>query len=204
MVHLHRFSSLTVGPVWPKLPVPVPKIFVFSPTLLSSNQNFGRNANGSFRCDWKRYFNRTMLLHFVFITPLIKRVWFGKWKALIACDAGGPRTHSLDHWYSPSSLRIAHVRYIKILTWLRGFLVIFLHLVRFGFLCARVSSGNCETMESWKFATLTLKPRSHVRILKYRTWAISAQKLLCTNSQTLYTAVSYFLINQSNYRPLSY
>ena len=31
-----------------------------------------------------------------------------------------------------------------------------------------------------KIATLTLKPRSHVRILKYRTWAISAQKLLCT------------------------
>ena len=125
MVHLQRWSSWTVGPVRPKLPVPFPKIFVFSPTLLSSNQNFGRNANGSFRCDWKRYFNRTMLLHFVFITPLIMRVWFGKWKALIACDAGGPRTHSLDHWYSPSNLRIAHVRYIKILTWLRGL----------GFLC---------------------------------------------------------------------
>ena len=27
---------------------------------------------------------------------------------------------------------------------------------------------------------MTLKPRSHVRILKYRTRAISAQKLLCT------------------------
>ena len=37
------------GPVRPKLPVPFPKIFVFSPTLLSSNQNFGRNANGSLR-----------------------------------------------------------------------------------------------------------------------------------------------------------
>ena len=107
------------------------------------------------------------------------------------------RTQRLDHWYSPSSLRIAHVRYIKILTWLRGFLVIFLYLVRFGFLCARVSSGNCETIESWKFATLTLKPQSRVRILKYRTWTISAQKLLCTNSQTLYSVVSYFLINQS-------
>ena len=181
-------ASWTVGPVRPKLPVPIPKLFVFSPTLLSSNHNFGRNANGSFRCDWKRCFNRTMSLHFVLIIPLI---------ALIACDAGGPRTHRLDHWYSPSSLRIAHVRYIKILTWLRGFLIIFLYLVRFGFLCARVSSGNCETMESWKFATLTLKPQSRVRILKYRTWTISAQKLLCTNSQTLYSAVSYFLINQS-------
>ena len=48
-----------------------------------------------------------------------------------------------------------------------------------------------------KFAILSLKPRSHVRILKYRTWAISAQKLLYTNSQTLHTVVSYFVINQS-------
>ena len=197
MVHLRMWSSWTVAPVRPKLTVPFPEIFVFSPTLLSSNQNVGRNANGSFRCDWKRCFNRTMSLHFVLIIPLIMRVWFDKWKALIACDAAGPRTHSLDHWYSPSSLRIAHDRYIKILTWLRGFLVIFLYLVRFGFLCARVSSGNYETMKSWKFATLTLKARRHVRILKYRTWAIRAQKLLCTNSQTLITAVSYFLINQS-------
>ena len=164
MVHLQRWSSWMAGPVRPKLPVPFPKKFVFSPTLLSSNQNFGRNANGSFRWDWKRCFNRTMSLHFVSIIPLIMRVKFGKWKELIACNAAGP----LDHWYSLSSLRIAHVRCIKILTWLRGFV------------CARVSSGNCETMESWKFATLTLKPRSHVRILKYRTWAISAQKLLCT------------------------
>ena len=122
-------------------------------------------------------------------------VW--QMETFIASVAAAPRTHRLDYWYSSSSLRIAHVRYIKILTWLRGFLVIFLYLVRFGFLCARVSSGNCETMESWKFGTLTLRPRSHVRILKYRKWAISGQKLLCTNSQTLYTAVSYFLINQS-------
>ena len=57
-----------------------------------------------------------------------------------------------------------------------------------------------EIARQWsreKFAILTLKPRSHVRILIYRTWAISAQKLLCTNSQTLYTAVSHSLINQS-------
>ena len=38
MVHLQRWSSWTAGPVRPKLPVPFPKIFVFSPTLLSSNQ----------------------------------------------------------------------------------------------------------------------------------------------------------------------
>ena len=31
-----------------------------------------------------------------------------------------------------------------------------------------------------KYRKMTRKPRSHVRILKYRTWAISAPKLLCT------------------------
>ena len=100
------------------------KIFVSSPTLLSSNQNFGRNANGSFRCDWKRCFNRTMSFHFLLMIPLIMSVSFCKYKALTACVAAAPSTHRLDHWYSSSSLRIAHVRYMKILTWLRGFLVI--------------------------------------------------------------------------------
>ena len=43
---------------------------------------------------------------------------------------------------------IAQVWYIKILTWLQGFLAII--YIWFGFLCAQVSFGNCETMESWK------------------------------------------------------
>ena len=68
---------------------------------------------------------------------------------------------------------ITHVRYtcIKILTWLRGFRVIL--LIWFDFLCAQISSENFETME-WKKknAILTLKPRSHVRILIYQTRAI--------------------------------
>ena len=34
-----------------------------------------------------------------------------------------------------------------------------------GFLCAQVSSGNCETMEPQKFAILTLKPRIQLKIL---------------------------------------
>ena len=78
---------------------------------------------------------------------------------------------------------IAHVRCIKILTWLRGFLGIFLYLVWFsifglvfyiwfGFLCAQVYKGNCKTMEWWKIAILTLKSWSHVRIVTYRMWAI--------------------------------
>ena len=67
-------------------------------------------------------------------------------------------------------LPIALVRYVKILTWLRGFLFIFLYLVWFSLF--QVSNGNCETMESWKVAILTIQPQSHVRILIYRTWAI--------------------------------
>ena len=41
---------------------------------------------------------------------------------------------------------IAHVRCIKILTRVRGFLVTF--FIWFGLLCDLVSSGNYETMES--------------------------------------------------------
>ena len=41
----------------------------------------------------------------------------------------------------------------------------------FGFLCAQVSSGYFETKSREKFSILSLKPRSHVRILIYRTWA---------------------------------
>ena len=60
-----------------------------------------------------------------------------------------------------------YVRYIKILTWLQGFLVIFLYLVRF-YLC----SSLARQRRSEKFGILSLKPGSHVRILIYRTWAI--------------------------------
>ena len=54
----------------------------------------------------------------------------------------------------------------KILTWLRGFLVIFLHLVLFS-LCSslfwELRHNGCRE----KFVILTLKPRSHFRILIY-------------------------------------
>ena len=153
LVHLQRWSSWTVGLVRPKLPVPLPKIFVSSPTLLSRNQNFGPNTNGSFQCDWKRCFNRTMLFHLVFMIPLIMSVWCGKWKALIACVAAAPRTHLLDHWYSSSSLRKAHVRYIKILTWLWGFLVIFLYLAWFSLRSSLfwklLNNGVVKNLQFW-------------------------------------------------------
>ena len=44
----------------------------------------------------------------------------------------------------------------------------------------QVSFGNCETVEptsAEKFAILSLKPRSYVRILIYRTWVIVVTEL---------------------------
>ena len=84
----------------------------------------------------------------------------------------------------------------KVVTWFRGFLVIFLHLVWFS-LCVSLFLEIARQWSREKFAILIPKPRGHVRIFIYRTRAISAQKPLCTNSQTLYTAVSYFPFNQS-------
>ena len=46
-----------------------------------------------------------------------------------------------------TALLIANVRYMKVLTQLRGFLVKHVYLW-FGFLRAQVRSGNCQTMES--------------------------------------------------------
>ena len=90
------------------------------------------------------------------------------------------------HWGQGKNWPIAHVRYIKFLTWLRGFLVIFLYLV--WFLCA---PGNCETMEWWIFAILTLKPRSHVGILIY-----IKRGLLLTGASLVTIPVFVLRINQ--------
>ena len=182
-------------------PDPFSKLFVSSPTLLSSNQNFGRNVNGSFRCNWKHCFNRTMSFHFLLMIPLIMSVWFCKYKALIACVAAAPSTHRLDHWYSSSSLRIAHVRYMKILTWLRGFLAIsfIFGLVFF------VLKSLLEIARQWsheKFAILTPKPRSHVSRLSYIERGLLVHKSYC--ALTRRPSIQRFLIFHStnrNYRP---
>ena len=56
-------------------------------------------------------------------------------------------------------------------------------VIKFGLVqCAhvQVSFGNCETVEptsAEKFAILSLKPRSYVRILIYRTWVIVVTEL---------------------------
>ena len=67
---------------------------------------------------------------------------------------------------------IAHVRYVKILTWLPGFLVIFLFLVWFSLLLKSLL-GIARQWSFEKFAILTLKPWSFVRVLIYRRWAMN-------------------------------
>ena len=61
---------------------------------------------------------------------------------------------------------IAHAWCIKILTWLQGFLVIFLYLVLF-FFTLRSFRGIARQWSREKFENLilSLKPRSYVRIL---------------------------------------
>ena len=87
-------------------------------------------------------------------------------------------------------LGIAHVQYIKILTWLRGFRV---KIVRFSRLHAlsRNSQKRPEHEENQtEYRKMNRKPRSHVRILPviliYRTWAIKLFLLkLCERKNAL-------------------
>ena len=70
-----------------------------------------------------------------------------------------------------SNKPIGHVRYINILTWLRGFQVKLLYLVLFS-LYPSLFWELRDKRNLKKFAILTRKPRSHARILIYRTWPI--------------------------------
>ena len=65
-----------------------------------------------------------------------------------------------------------YFRYIKILTWLRGFLVIFF-FIGLVFFVLKSLMGIARQWSRKKIAILTLKPPSHVRILICRTLAIS-------------------------------
>ena len=75
----------------------------------------------------------------IWTLSLCKRFLLFQW---ICIDAGHVSENT-------EFILIAHVQYIKILTWLRDFLGFFFY-IRFGFLCAQVFSGNCETMDSRK------------------------------------------------------
>ena len=63
---------------------------------------------------------------------------------------------------------IGHVRYINILTWLRGFFGVV-------FFVSKSLLGIKRQKKLEKFAILTRKPRSHARILIYRTWPICSK-----------------------------
>lgn len=57
----------------------------WNPSWLSSNQNFGRNANGSLRFDC---FNRTMLFVFSWLFHWYVTVWFGKMEITLGLHRG--------------------------------------------------------------------------------------------------------------------
>ena len=81
---------------------------------------------------------------------------------LIFPRINGPIVYSFSIGYI---CLIARVRYIKILSWLRGFLVIFLYLVWFSMLNSLMGIARQRSRE--KIAILTPKHRSHVWILGY-------------------------------------
>ena len=66
---------------------------------------------------------------------------------------------------------IAYIQCIKILACIRGFQVIFLNFLGFS-LCSDLLWELQDNGVVKKFAILTLKPGSRVRILTYRTGAI--------------------------------
>ena len=65
----------------------------------------------------------------------------------------------------------AHVRYVKILPWLRGFRVKIAHFSRLR--CLAIPKRDLENQTKYrKIRKMTRKPRSRVKILMYRTLAI--------------------------------
>ena len=95
------------------------------------------------------------------------------------CGSGrGARARSrLGLWYRGNGMimlrkAICHVRYINILTWLRGFQDKFLSICCC-FLCVQVFFGNSETKETFRNSNFDPKASEHVRILIiHRTWPI--------------------------------
>ena len=80
---------------------------------------------------------------------------------------------------------IAHIWYIKILTWLRGFLVLFCFGLVFFVLKSLLAIARQWSRK--KLAILALKPWGHVRILIYRTWLINNYEF--NSSDPLFPAV---------------
>ena len=91
---------------------------------------------------------------------------------------------------SCNSSAIGNLRYINILTWLRGFQGKLLYLVLVSLYPSVLWELRQKKLK--KITTLTRKPRSHVKILIYRKWPIECQQnqtLLAKTSKTLSTSV---------------
>ena len=97
------------------------------------------------------------------------------------CGRGARARSRLGIWYRGNGMimlrkAICHVRYINILTWLRGFQDKLLSICCC-FLCVQVSFGSSETKETFRSSNFDPKASEHVRILIiHRTWPISAKE----------------------------
>ena len=110
------------------------------------------------------WFNRFYSFFLVTLRSIILIGWLENKKPLY--------TGSANLVHNSFGALIAHVRYFKILTWLRGFRVKVAN-----FHDSIISQFPEETRAQrkpnlTKYRKMTRKPRSHVRILIYRTWAI--------------------------------
>ena len=77
---------------------------------------------------------------------------------------------------SSGLLSIGQVWYINIPAWLRGF---WIKIANFpSFLCPSIPKRDRYKENNTKYRGLTWKPRSHVRILIYRTWPIITANIL--------------------------
>ena len=74
------------------------------------------------------------------------------------------------NWWGKKVKVNSHIQYIKALTWLGGFIVIFLYLVWFSL----YSSLFWELRDNGSWKICNFVPWSHVRILIYTTWFFSS------------------------------
>ena len=131
-------------------------------------------------------------------------IWFANFKFVstnsVLCTKLWPTNSVFKLCSANSVLQIGHVRYINILAWPRGFRVKICKF--FYFLLSLNSPKRLGYKENnTKYRILTRKPRSHVRILIYRTWPIPCYKfrslVSCTQSFTHPEAWELEIVAQS-------
>ena len=133
-----------------KLALPFPKICIYNPTFLSSNQSFGQNRNGSLLFDWRPCFNRTTSFHFFVIIPLVSNwlVWQWKWKVPVVSQKFIP-TNTLPRFELNISWKrwILHTKFVSMVCkdFINRTVADFLDLTRAFF----ITSGGWFCRTSW-------------------------------------------------------